>query len=94
MGRLLTDRGSYFSTIDTWGARLSHPIEDRLAPNSDLPKLQGCRTGLGHSVVLVPGASAYADGSNNFAVNFQRNATGEDHDLSIIRSMDSKELTA
>ena len=76
------------------GDKNKNYLEDGFPAESDFPKLQGCRAGLGHSMVLFAGTAAHADGSNNLAVDFERNSAGEDHDSSVIRSMDSKELTA
>src|SRR5581483_43765 len=50
--------------------------------------------GFGHCMVLVSRSPADADGANDLSILLQRYATGEDHDLAVVRRMDSEELSS
>jgi hypothetical protein len=50
--------------------------------------------GFGYSLILLPGATAYADAAHHLVTALERNAAGEDHHASVIRSVNAKELIA
>src|ERR1035437_10734038 len=54
---------------------------------------RGCAS-FGDGVVLLAQATAHAGRAHDFSVAFQRNASGEDHDLAIVGDMNAKELSA
>jgi hypothetical protein len=56
--------------------------------------LEGRCAGFGYCVVLFAGASADADGSDDFSVFLERDSAGEDHDFAVVGGMDAEELTA
>src|SRR5690554_8107343 len=45
-------------------------------------------------MVLFSGSAAYTDGAYYLPVFFQRNPSGENHDLSVVGSMEPKKLTS
>ena len=55
-------------------------------------QLEGRCPGFRDGVVLVSGSAAYADRADDLAVLFQRNSAREDHDFSVVRGVNSKEL--
>src|SRR5215471_1454657 len=52
------------------------------------------RSRLGHSVVVLASAAAYAHCADNLSAALQRNAAGEDHDASMIGDVNSEKLVA
>src|SRR5438093_8732916 len=56
--------------------------------------LKGCRASFRYRVVLIARAAADADSAYDFAVLPQWNPAGENHDLAIVRGVDSEELPA
>src|SRR5882762_7912834 len=56
--------------------------------------LKSCRSSFRDGVILVARAATDADSAYYLAVLLQGNPTGENHDLAIIRSVDSEELPA
>src|SRR5271170_2561110 len=53
----------------------------------------GCAC-FGYRVVLLSGATTNSDGTDDFAVLFERDAAGEDHDLAVVGGVDAEELVA
>lgn len=55
---------------------------------------KGLRPGFRHCMVLFPHPAADSDGAKDVAATFERNASREYHDPSIIGGVDSEELIA
>src|ERR1700674_3361674 len=73
--------------------RKTPPLTRNQPSNSKNALERGC-TGFGDGVVLIARAAAHADGTHNLAATLQRDATGEDHDLAVVRGMDAEKLSA
>src|ERR1700689_3973757 len=56
--------------------------------------LKGGGTCLGHRVILIARAAAYADPTHDLPVCLQWNPASEDHDLAVVGGMNPKELPA
>src|ERR1700761_3074595 len=56
------------------------------------PERRGTRFGDG--MILVAGTATDSDGTDDLTVSLERDAPGEDHDLSIVGSVDAEELSA
>src|ERR1700761_5277646 len=48
----------------------------------------------GDGMILVAGTATDSDGTDDLTVSLERDAPGEDHDLSIVGSVDAEELSA
>jgi hypothetical protein len=61
----------------------------RYLPPSGLSSGYAC---LGYGMVIFARASAHADGAYDLAVTLNWNPTGEDHNLAVVRSVNTEEL--
>src|SRR5450631_3138340 len=52
----------------------------------------GGNAGFGYGMIVFTGTSADADGAYHLSATLNRNATREDHDLAVVRSVNAKEL--
>lgn len=66
-------------------------LERSLPRNADRESIRRC-AGFGYGVILISGPTTDADRTNDFAVSLQWDTAGENHDLAVVRGMDSKEL--
>src|SRR5215469_1255990 len=64
-----------------------------LSLGAEIRLIGGC-TSFGDRLVLIARATADADGADNLSVPLQRDASGENHDLAVVGSVDAKELSA
>src|SRR6266513_3518826 len=55
--------------------------------------LKCCRAGFRYCMVLVSRAAADTNGAFDFSALLQRNPTCKNHDLAVVRGMDSEELS-
>ena len=67
-------------------------LRSRIPRNDDFLK-RAC-AGFRHSVVLIARTATYSDGTHDFAVTLQGNASGEDHDFAIVRGVNPEKLAA
>jgi hypothetical protein len=57
-------------------------------------RLKCISRGLRHSLILLSRSAAYTDRANDFSAALQGNATGKDHDSTVIRDMNAEKLPA
>src|ERR1700743_2471254 len=69
---------------------MGHPAESVWIEG--VSERRGARFGDG--MILVAGTATDSDGTDDLAVPLERNAPGEDHDLSIVGSVNAEELSA
>lgn len=51
-------------------------------------------SGLGYRMILLTGAAGNANGPHNFGIALYWDATAKDHDLAVVRGVDTEELVA
>src|ERR1700751_3198272 len=62
--------------------------------HSNRNNLQPLGAGLGHGLILLSGPAADSYRADNLSASFQGDAASEDHDASVVRNVNSEELTA